>query len=50
MDLRALARRPQQNAGIARFIPEVGLEDAESAKRRQVFGEEPLFVGAIVGG
>ena len=50
MDLRALGRGPQQNARVPRFIPEVGLEDAESAERRQVFGEEPLFVGAIVGG
>src|SRR4051794_29409005 len=40
--------RPGEDARVLRFVPQIGLEDAQSVERRQVFGEQALLVGSVV--
>ena len=37
--VRALPRRPDEDARVPRLVPEIGLEDPQPAQRREVLGE-----------
>ena len=45
---RTLLGGPQENAGVLGLIPQVGFENRQPLKRREMLGEEPFFILRVV--